>query len=1229
MEAIEGRVDEVILENFKSYGGRVRVGPLQKFTCVVGPNGAGKSNLVDAIAFVLCASRRGDGVRDVVHRKESLALVDQATTAAVELVFVPAVDVGSVETPMVFRRSVGIAADGASQFQVDGVILPREDYLARLEVINILSKARNFLVFQGDVDQAAKRQGRALCQFFEQLSGSNTLREEYDRLNGERLRKEEAARHLFHRKRSAQHERKLMAHQKDEADQYMEHDAKYRKLQVEFYLFRLQGVQRRIEDAEQRRVAAEAERAPKAHQLDESRLQLHAAERERAEMHAAALQASRDATALRARLENGSPDLITVQGQILVLRRKLEELRQQAGHDQLRQQQVQDQITLLRQERNRLKTELVEQDEKAQKDLTFTPDQRRQFDLAQQEATRATAATSAQARDLEAQLRRLAADRARAEREASEAVTRIEFLRKKAEEHRVAEAAAREAAAKYSAGASERGQQVTRRREMARRHEEETQALRAERQELSQGIREIIATERQLQRDRQLAQVSADLMRLVPGVRGRVVDLCKPTDRRFGAAVQVVLAGYLDAVVTDTADAARECVRYLKDHMLEPMLFLPMDGLQVAQVDGRLTELVSANADPGDVMRVALHCVEFDARYDRVFRFMLGDVVFADNLETATRHAFGDFKARGINARFVTLQGETISRDGNLSVSSEAARGGGARFDFSAIEARRDRLDVIDKRLHQLHAHNFGGADAEALFEDARRLEVKVSEAELTARRHRESLEARQVEVESAEAELATARPEADRLAEDEARVGQELRSLEDSIGQAVSGYFRALSEAMCVADVRRQERESRQQREVAQRKRRELGQQLGNVEAESQMFEQTQQERAGRQSAAAAATQCDAELERLIQMKKQLSRGVDEVKSNRDAVLAQEAVCLEAESLADRRVAAQRADVREAQRCLGDVGKRLLEFNSDMQALEEVKTDLLQQSLLEDVEVPLVAGGVAGALQLPGAGRAVNFAVLPDDMHAAASSPEAYRHEEEYRARLRAARAELERARPNLKAGDQLVSAAEQAQGASREAAEAHREIEDVRRRFEIVRRDRRDLFMACYNQVASGIGAVYQQLTGWSGDGQDGGVAYLDLDDMEDPFTGGVQFRAMPPTKRFCDISLLSGGERSLAALALLFAVHAYQKPPFIVLDEVDAHLDPEATQALAAFVAAGGFQALVISLRDSVYSSGDALVGVSKDPQTESSVVWTVDLGQFRGDRAPLPPPLLAPG
>jgi structural maintenance of chromosome 1 len=100
----------------------------------------------------------------------------------------------------------------------------------------------------------------------------------------------------------------------------------------------------------------------------------------------------------------------------------------------------------------------------------------------------------------------------------------------------------------------------------------------------------------------------------------------------------------------------------------------------------------------------------------------------------------------------------------------------------------------------------------------------------------------------------------------------------------------------------------------------------------------------------------------------------------------------------------------------------------------------------------------------------------------------------------------------------------------------------------------------------------------------------------------------------KRFRDMDQLSGGEKTIAALALLFAIHSYQPSPFFVLDEVDAALDNANVAKVAKYIrsnARPGFQFVVISLKSSLFVQSEALVGIYRDQEENSSKCLTLDV------------------
>ena len=111
------------------------------------------------------------------------------------------------------------------------------------------------------------------------------------------------------------------------------------------------------------------------------------------------------------------------------------------------------------------------------------------------------------------------------------------------------------------------------------------------------------------------------------------------------------------------------------------------------------------------------------------------------------------------------------------------------------------------------------------------------------------------------------------------------------------------------------------------------------------------------------------------------------------------------------------------------------------------------------------------------------------------------------------------------------------------------------------------------------------------------------------------GTMYTAMPAGKRFREMDQLSGGERTLAALALLFAIHRFKPTPFFVMDEVDAALDNVNVTRVAKYIreraAEGSLQFVVISLKDNFYSYAHGLVGIYRDRREEASACATIDL------------------
>lgn len=157
----------------------------------------------------------------------------------------------------------------------------------------------------------------------------------------------------------------------------------------------------------------------------------------------------------------------------------------------------------------------------------------------------------------------------------------------------------------------------------------------------------------------------------------------------------------------------------------------------------------------------------------------------------------------------------------------------------------------------------------------------------------------------------------------------------------------------------------------------------------------------------------------------------------------------------------------------------------------------------------------------------------------------------------------------------------------------------------------------MACFEHVSNTIDGIYKSLAR-----NQSAQAFLGPENPEEPYLEGINYNCVAPGKRFQPMSNLSGGEKTIAALALLFAIHSFQPAPFFVLDEIDAALDNTNIGKVASYIESqrDKMNIMVISLKEEFYSHADALVGITTDTTKMQetgaliSKVLTLDLSPY---------------
>ena len=213
----------------------------------------------------------------------------------------------------------------------------------------------------------------------------------------------------------------------------------------------------------------------------------------------------------------------------------------------------------------------------------------------------------------------------------------------------------------------------------------------------------------------------------------------------------------------------------------------------------------------------------------------------------------------------------------------------------------------------------------------------------------------------------------------------------------------------------------------------------------------------------------------------------------------------------------------------------------------------------------------------------------------------------------------ELQLLTPNAKALERLKEVDHKLKEFDREFTKARQTEKKTMEKFNKVKSQRSELFMKAFTHISERIDSIYKELTK-SNESPLGGSAYLTLEDEDEPYLAGIKYHAMPPMKRFRDMDLLSGGEKTMAALALLFAIHSYQPAPFFVLDEIDAALDNSNVLKISNYIkkhAGPNFQFIVISLKSTLFENSDSLVGIYREQRENSSKTMRMITKRFHNN------------
>ncbi|XP_043503177.1 structural maintenance of chromosomes protein 1A-like [Polistes fuscatus] len=231
---------EIILYNFKSFCGKVIIGPFTPFCAIIGPNGTGKSNIMDAISFVMgekISSLRARRLNDLISHKSDGTLISNSThvTAIFEIE-------GKGKK---FTRSI---QNSSNVYSINNEIVKFEFYIRELISLGLNVKSKNFLIFQGGIEAMCVINPKEISIMFDEISKSAELKSEYKTSQNEMQKCDLDFHHMIHKKKCLIVEKKRLLLQQEEAKEYNLLQKEYQDKKTELQLFRLFHIKRDLEN---------------------------------------------------------------------------------------------------------------------------------------------------------------------------------------------------------------------------------------------------------------------------------------------------------------------------------------------------------------------------------------------------------------------------------------------------------------------------------------------------------------------------------------------------------------------------------------------------------------------------------------------------------------------------------------------------------------------------------------------------------------------------------------------------------------------------------------------------------------------------------------------------------------------------------------------------------------------------------------------------------------------
>ncbi len=656
----------------------------------------------------------------------------------------------------------------------------------------------------------------------------------------------------------------------------------------------------------------------------------------------------------------------------------------------------------------------------------------------------------------------------------------------------------------------------------------------------------------------------------VKGIIGVVADIIT-VEEKYETAIETALGGNIQNIVTDDEETAKKMIRYLKDNRGGRATFLPLTSITKPQ------EFKNPEAlkEPGAI-GMADELVHTDAKYRNVAKAMLGRIMVVDNVDNAVRIA----RKFDYGIRMVTIEGELLVPGGAIS--------GGAFKNNSNLLGRRREIEELEKNIKKLET-TIASLNQEIEDTKAQRNKLRMDLERLKMDKQQKSIEQNTARISIAQVK--------ERLAEEEQSfesMKQEQKEIEAQILEIKNGKDAILQELS-----NSEELEKNTQKKIG--------------EFQIQLDEKRKEE----SMVAARVTEWELKLERMMQTQKFHQSNVDRIEGEKERYVK------ELEEI-EEALAQNVLDVESKEASIQQI-RETIEASYDAEANSQVK-------LKEDMERKELLSGKQKSFFQTREELSERMNALDKEVYRLNAQKERLEESiesqinymwEEYEITLKDAAAIRDENMTDLpamkkaisglkddikKLGNVNVNAIEEYKSLMErytflktqhdDLVEAEKTLEGIIAELDAAMRKQ---FTEKFAEIAKEFDKVFKELFG-------GGKGTLELMEEEDILEAGIRIIAQPPGKKLQNMMQLSGGEKALTAIALLFAIQNLKPSPFCLLDEIEAALDESNVGRYAKYLhkLTKHTQFIVITHRRGTMESADRLYGITMQEKGVSTLV-----------------------